>query len=95
MVQPSDSGHRLLLPPADCCPMSASRTTQEHAEGADLALEVMVAEGQFSWRNMLAQGAKLAVGEAVALPHPPLALLGVSTGIGRGCQQSDRTLADG
>ena len=27
------------------------------AEAADLALEVMVAEGQFSWMNMLAQGA--------------------------------------
>ena len=28
------------------------------AEAADLALEVMVAEGQFSWRNMIAQGGK-------------------------------------
>jgi hypothetical protein len=29
----------------------------QHREAADLALEVMVAQGQFSWRNMLAQGA--------------------------------------
>lgn len=33
------------------------RVGWEHAEAADLALEVMTSEGQYSWRNMLAQGA--------------------------------------
>ena len=33
------------------------RVCWETREAADLALEVMTAEGQFSWRNMLDQGA--------------------------------------
>ena len=37
----------------------------------------------------------LAVGETVILLHPPLPLGGASIGTERGCQQNDRTLADG
>ena len=37
------------------------RVGWEQKEAADLALELMVAEGQFSWRNMLAQGATCTV----------------------------------
>ena len=40
-------------------------------------------------------GACLAVGETVILLHPVLPLVGVSIGMKRGCQQNDRTLADG
>ena len=36
----------------------------------------------------------VAVGETVILLHPPLPLLGFSTGMERGCQQTD-SLADG
>ena len=39
--------------------------------------------------------ASLAVGETALLLHPPLPLVGVSTGMERGCQHNDRTLADG
>ena len=42
----------------------------------------------------LAHAAQTAVSEAVILLHPPLPLVGVSKGVGRGCQQNDR-LADG
>ena len=37
----------------------------------------------------------LAVGETVNLMTPPLALVGASIGIERGCHQNDKTLADG
>ena len=39
--------------------------------------------------------ATLAVGETVTLLHTPLILVGVSIWMERGCQQNDRTLADG
>ena len=35
------------------------------------------------------------VGEAVILTHPPLTSVGVSIGMEKGCQQNDRTLANG
>ena len=38
---------------------------------------------------------RLAVGETVILLQSPLPLAGVSIVMGRGCQQNDRTLADG
>ena len=38
---------------------------------------------------------RLAVGETVILLHPPLPSVGVPIGMERGCQQNDRTLADG
>ena len=41
-----------------------------------------------------AKAAMTAVGETVILLHPPLPLVGISTGINRGCQQND-SLADG
>ena len=37
----------------------------------------------------------LAVGETGILLYPPLPLAGVSIGMEKGCQQTDRTLADG
>ena len=53
--------------------------------------------GGYTWRRCSPRSSRfnLAVGEtSVILLHPPLPLLGVSIGMGRGCQQND-SLADG
>ena len=42
-----------------------------------------------------APGTSLAVGGTVILLHPSLPLVGVSIRMERGCQQNDKTLADG
>ena len=37
-VRDSNSGHQLLLPPANCCPIFAFRTSQGHLPGWDLRM---------------------------------------------------------